>query len=132
MATLDAPAASASAFDEWLRRETEDLVLEVALKRENDQWFALLTQFDITGVGESRTDAVRDSFALLFAYLRAYFEDGASVASALRPVPRSLRLRIEAESLFSQLARHVSMRIPSGTESRYELPPGTLSNFAHC
>jgi hypothetical protein len=130
MATLDAETTQHE-FMDWLAQATEDLEVEVAVKREDGQWYALLMQFDITGAGATRHDAVRDAFSLLAAYLHAYFEDGAAFEEAVRPVPRSLKLRIVAESGVAHVVRRISEKIPFASESHYALPPGTLPDLAH-
>ena len=134
MATIDAPRAREKGFEAWLNEGAAELPLRVAVKRGHEQWYALLTQFDITGAGPTPHDAVNDAFELLFAYLRAYFEDGAQFADSFRPVPRSLRARIGAESLVGEALRRLSVRLPGPltTEASYALPPGTLANLAHC
>jgi hypothetical protein len=110
-------------FDAWL---PDDLELHVALKREDSQWFALLLEFDITGCGETRAEAVRQSFELLTAYLQEYFEEGAEFGDTLRPVPGKLRLQITVESAVARALRRTMVKLPLADESTYALPPGLL------
>jgi hypothetical protein len=131
MAIVDTPRASEPGFADWLL-QANDLAMTVAVKREGDQWYALLQQFDITGAGDTRAAAVKEAFELLLAYLHAFYEDGAPFADALRPIPASLELRIKTESLIASVARRVWERLPLATESTYALPPGSLSNFVAC
>jgi hypothetical protein len=131
MATIEAASAEVEPFVRWLN-DVDDFAVDIAVKKEHGDWFALVLQFDITGTGATRHEAITEVLHLLFAYLRAYFDDGAEFAAALRPVPRSLRLRIEAETAVARLGRHVSARAPFATEDTYALPPGTLANFAPC
>ncbi len=70
------------------------------------------------------------SFELLGSYLQAYFEDGASFADAIRPVPWRLRARIAVESMIGRPLRGLALRLPLASESTYTLPPGLL-RFAH-
>lgn len=121
------PDESIAPFAAWL---PDDFELRVAVKREGDQWFALQMNFDITGCGPTRADAVRESFALLLAYLHAYFQDGAAFESAVRPIPRRLRLQILAESALARTLRRTMLRLPLRDESTYALPPGLLPSFA--
>jgi hypothetical protein len=114
-------------FSAWL---DDDFSVHVAIKYEHDQWYALLLEFDITGCGGTRGAAVQDSFELLGSYLQAYFEDGASFADAIRPVPWRLRARIAVESMIGRPLRGLSLRLPLASESTYTLPPGLL-RFAH-
>jgi hypothetical protein len=114
-------------FPAWL---DEDFEGHVVLKREHGQWFALLLEFDVTGCGDTRAAAVQDSFALLGAYLHAYFEDGSSFADAVRPVPRRLRARIAVESAVGRPLRSLAPRLALANESTYTLPPGLL-RYAH-
>ena len=110
-------------FDAWL---PDDLALHVAVKRENDQWFALLVEFDITGCGETRAEAVRQSFDLLTCYLQEYFEEGAAFADTLRPIPAKLRLQITVESAIARALRRTMLKLPLSDESTYAVPPGLL------
>jgi hypothetical protein len=114
-------------FAAWLPDEFE---LRVAVKREHDQWFALQMEFDITGCGPTRADAVRQSFELLIAYLHAHFEEGDAFADAVRPIPRGLRARIILESTIARTLRRTMLRLPLMDESTYSLPPGLLPRFA--
>jgi hypothetical protein len=114
-------------FQAWLPDEFE---MRVAVKRENDQWFALHLEFDITGAGDSIADAVEQSFELLVTYLCAYFEEGASFEEALRPIPRALRVRIGVESALASALRHTMVHLPLTDERTYSLPPGLLPRFA--
>ncbi len=114
-------------FPAWL---DEDFGGHVVLKREHGQWYALLLEFDITGCGSTRAAAVQDSFALLGTYLHDYFEEGASFADAIRPVPRRLRARLAVESILGRPLRSLAPRLALANESTYALPPGLL-RFAH-
>jgi hypothetical protein len=109
----------------------DDFVLRVAVKCENDQWFALLMDFDITGSGESTAVAVRDAFGLLGAYLTDYYMDGASFGDTLRPIPLGLNFRIRVESAIGAALRHAAVRSRLSHESTYALPPGLIPSFAH-
>jgi hypothetical protein len=102
------------------------------VKREHDKWFALLVQFDITGMGDSPREALNEAFSMMVSYLHAFYEEGQPVESAVRPVPVALRARIELEGVFARILRAVSLRIPLADESTYELPPGQLSKLALC
>ncbi len=110
-------------FNAWL---PDDLELHVAVKREETQWFALLLEFDITGCGDTRAEAVRQSFELLTAYLQEYFDEGANFADALRPVPAKLRLQITVESALARALRRTMLKLPLTDESTYAVPPGLL------
>jgi len=58
----------------------------------------------------------------------AYFQDGSGFVEATRPVPRTLRFRIQLETAIVRLIRFARPQlIPS--ESTYALPPGSLR---HC
>lgn len=129
MTTLVAADEQMAPFEAWLPDEFE---LHIAVKREDDQWFALLLEFDITGAGTTRADAVRQSFELLTPYLQAHFEDGSTFDDALRPIPRRLRLQIGFESALARTLRRTMLRLPLMDESTYSLPPGLLPRFASC
>jgi hypothetical protein len=115
-------------LDAWI---DEDFILRVAVKCENDQWFALLMDFDITGCGESPRAAVRDVFGLLHVYLIDYFREGVSFSDTLRPIPAGLRFRIRVESVIGSALRHVASHNRLANESTYALPPGMIPAFAH-
>lgn len=129
MTTLEQTSQSEdlNRFAGWLPDEVE---LRIAIKRENDQWFALQMDFDVTGCGATRGDAVRESFELLIAYLHAHFEDGAEFDDTLRPIPRRLRAQIVLESALARALRHTMLHLPLASESTYSLPPGLLPQFA--
>ncbi len=114
-------------FQAWLPDEFE---MRVAVKRENDQWFALHLEFDVTGAGDTIADAVEQSFELLVSYLCAYFEEGAAFEESLRPIPRRLRLQIAVESMLASALRHTMVHLPLTDERTYSLPPGLLPRFA--
>lgn len=131
MATVEAPSASReSEFVAWL--SSASLSVTVATKREHEQWYALLPQFDITGTGATVQDAVQDALELLIAYLRAYFDDGCDFQAAVRPIPRQLKIRIHTESLIGHALRRISEHVPFASEDTYELPPGALASMSHC
>jgi hypothetical protein len=101
-------------FPVWL---DDDFSVHVAIKYEHGQWYALLLEFDITGCGDTRGAAVQDSFELLGSYLQAYFEDGASFADAIRPVPWRLRARVAVESMVGRPLRGLALRLPLASEA---------------
>lgn len=121
------PKERAAAFREWLPQEVE---LRIAVKREAAQWFALQMDFDITGTGTTRAEAVRESFELLMAYLYAHYEEGAQFSDAVRPVPAQVRARIVVESAVGRVLRRVAVHLPLADESTYALPPGLLPRVA--
>jgi len=125
-------APPAAGFAAWARGGLSNLELHVAVKREHGQWFALLVEFDITGCGDTRPDAITEAFELLADYLVAYYEDGKPVTASLRPISRRLKTRIELESLLARALRHIPVETPLRDESTYALPPGVLPGLAPC
>ena len=86
-----------AAFSAWLDDLPE---FTVATKCDSDgRWFALVEEFDITGMGGSEGAAVRDMVHLLAAYLWAHFRDGTPFAQTLRPIPTKLKFEIRRDSL---------------------------------
>ena len=61
--------------------------------------------FDIADKGATKEEAVHKVAEGMATYLISYFEDGAPFSDALRPIPRSLRLRISAETARARLFR---------------------------
>ncbi|HYM46414.1 MAG TPA: hypothetical protein VES65_09700 [Solirubrobacteraceae bacterium] len=122
------PTSKEQAFLEWLDQDFEG---HVAVKYENGQWFALLMEFDITGCGESKGAAVVQSLNLLSSYLLAYYEDGASFADVVRPIPRRLRVRIGIEGMLGHTLRRLRPQLSLARESTYDLPPGVIYRYAH-
>ncbi len=120
-------AERAARLETWL---PDDFEFGLALKREGDQWFALVMDFDITGCGATRAAAIADAFGLLGAYLEAYFDDGADFSETLRPIPAQLRIRIRLESIIAKTLRLTALRLPLTDETTYELPAGLLPRFA--
>jgi hypothetical protein len=117
----------AARLETWL---PDDFEFGLALKREGDQWFALLMDFDVTGCGQTRAAAITDAFGLLGAYLEAYFEDGADFSRSLRPISTQLRFRIKVESMLAKPLRLTALRLPLRDETTYDLPAGLLPRFA--
>jgi hypothetical protein len=111
--------AKMEAFDQWMRGL---LSFRVALRREQGQWFALAEDFDITGMGESREDALRDMVGLLSAYLMAHFEDGTPFEQTLRPIPRRLRIEIRRDTFLSQILERFAHRAPRNEEAQTLVP----------
>lgn len=97
------------------------LRLRIATKRENGRWFALVEEFDITGMGDTENEAVQQMFDLLGAYLWAHFADGNTFADAKRPIPLSLKLRIRLDNRIDKLRRR------AGGENLYLVPPQALN-----
>jgi len=114
-------------FQAWL---PDDFEITVAVKREHDQWYALLMEFDIAGCAGTRAEAVRQVFELLTAYLHGYFAEGAAFEDAIRPIPRRLRTQIALESKLARTLRRTALRLPLTDETTYALPPGLLPCFA--
>jgi hypothetical protein len=121
------PQEQTAAFQAWLPQEVE---LHIAVKRESDRWFALQMEFDITGMGTTRAEAIQDSFALLIAYLHDYYEEDAQFSDTVRPVPTRLRARIIVESAIGRILRRIALHLPLADESTYALPPGLLPRVA--
>lgn len=114
-------------FQAWMPDEFE---ITVAVKRERDLWYALLMEFDVTGCGQTRADAVRQAFELLTAYLHDYFVEGAAFAASIRPISQQLRLRISLEAKLGRALRRTMLQLPLTDETTYSLPPGLLPCFA--
>lgn len=129
MTTSIGPDEQMAHFAAWLPDEVE---LHVAVKHQNGQWFALVMEFDVTGCGDTRADAVRQAFELLMAYLHAYYEDGSTFDDAIRPIPLWLRYRIALESKLARTLRRTMLKVPLTDESTYALPPGLLPRFVAC
>jgi hypothetical protein len=112
-------SAHLAAMVDWI---DDDFTGHIAVRREGDHWFALLMDFDITGTGATRADAVTQSVELLCAYLLAYFEEGHAFKDAVRPIPAGLRLRIVVESALARRLRSVLPRLTGPSEDTYALP----------
>lgn len=110
----------------------DDFDVRVATKREGSEWFALAVDFDVTGKGSTRAAAVRQMSELLGLYLAAYLVEGSSFSDALRPVPMSMRLRIQAEDTISRLIRRFDGGLPLSRENNYILPVSEVAAHAHC
>jgi hypothetical protein len=77
--------------------------VRLARRFEHGQWFVLIEEFDITGLGASPYDALDEAFSLLESHLHAHCEAGTPFEKTLRPIPRSLRLKIRAGGIVSRL-----------------------------
>ncbi len=120
--------ADPRAFADWLDQER---AFVLAVERREDRWYALLVDFDITGMGATRHDAIEQVFDLLMAYLVAYFEDGQPFSAALRPIPKLLRTRIRLETSIGRLVRRLgARRLAFASEDTYTVPPSLLPCFS--
>lgn len=120
--------ADPRAFADWFDQER---AFALAVERREARWYALLMDFDITGVGATRQDAIEQAFDLLTAYLVAYFEDGQPFSAALRPIPRLLRARIRLETSIGRLVRRLGGRqLAFASEDTYTVPPSLLPCFS--
>jgi len=115
----------AEAFSAWLPEWFE---ITLATRRENGRWFALVEEFDITGMGDSEMAAQRDMLGLLAAYLVSHFEEGHAFEDAWRPIPRGLKLTIRRDQLLNRAVRFA--RGPVGRETRLLIPPAALRSEA--
>lgn len=122
-----------AAVEEWL---PGDFDFRVATKCEEGDWFALALDFDVTGKGSTRAAAIRQMGELLAIYLAAYFADGASFESTVRPVPASLRFRIQVESALGHLILRPLAALPLSRslsrEDNYILPVSEVAVHATC
>jgi hypothetical protein len=112
-------SAKLAAMVDWI---DDDFTGHIGVKREGDQWFALLMDFDITGAGATRTEAIEQSLHLLTAYLLAFFDEGRAFKDAVRPIPARLRLRIIVESAVARRLRTALPRLERPSEATYALP----------
>lgn len=121
------------AVEAWL---PDDFDFRVATRCEEGDWFALAIDFDVTGKGNSRGAAVRQMGELLAIYLATYFADGADFAETVRPVPASLRLRIQVESALGHLILRRLAALPLSRslsrEDNYILPVSEVAVHATC
>ncbi len=65
-------------------------VIEVAIRRQHGQCYAIAPLFDVAGVGDTEQDALRDLTGLLETYLRSYFNEHRPYSDAVRRQPRGL------------------------------------------
>lgn len=124
-----APAPNRDALSAWLMGLPE---FTVVTKRDHDgRWFALVEEFDITGMGDSEDAALKDMLGLLSAYLLAHFEDGTPFEETRRPIPRRLKLEIRAGSLMLHGVQRLAHR-ERGRERKMLYPPEFLQATAAC
>lgn len=86
-----APRAGAGQADpeeflDWLGSR----VVKVYLIREHGQWYAVVEDFGLSGVGKSQNAALSDVTGLVEAYLRSYYEEGRPYHEALRQPKKSV------------------------------------------
>jgi hypothetical protein len=92
--SLHPPADPGHVIDELHAWLPEWLELTLAQKRENDQWFVLIEEYDITGTGETQEAARAQALDLLQAYLLDHFHDGTPFDETRRPIPARLKLSV--------------------------------------
>lgn len=120
--------ADPRAFADWFDQER---AFVLAVERREARWYALLVDFDITGMGATPQEAIEQAFDLLMGYLVAYFEDGQPFAAALRPIPTLLRTRIRLEAGIGRFVRRLGGRqLAFASERTYTVPPSLLPCFS--
>lgn len=94
-------------FRSWL----ESTVIDVTVRRQHDQFYAVSELFDIAGVGKTEDEALRDLAGLLDAYLRSCFNEGRSYSEAIRAQAFSRELSVRGlVGLVSKLVERVFER----------------------
>ena len=73
-------------FRDWLGSP----VIEVTIRRQHDQYYATAPLFDLSGVGKSEVEALRDLTGLLETYLLSCFESGRPYSDAVRAPRKGL------------------------------------------
>ncbi len=72
------------------------LAINVWLILEHDQWYALVEQFDVAGVGLTPRAAIENAEELLNDYLALAASEGRSLKEAQRPISLSRKIRLRA------------------------------------
>jgi hypothetical protein len=101
----------------WLPR---DFDWRVATKTEGDHWFALAMDFDIIGRGDTKDSAEDELFELLGAYLASYLVQDKPFEDAVRPVSKTLRLRIHVATVIYGLIDGLTKKPDRRQERAYE------------
>lgn len=82
--------------------------------REGGQWSALISEFNVAGLGQSRAEAeanVRDN---LHAYLMRYAAEGVAFKDTYRRIPRKETLRLTFFALLTRAAKAVTPKSRRG------------------
>lgn len=111
-------------FMSWLLDAPLDL--SVYWKHQDNQWFCMFEDYDITGVGADERSSYRDAVGLLGAYLCSCFVDGLTVDQARRPVPWKLKLEIRRDLLIGGILSRLSNE-PGDHEGRTVILPEQLA-----
>ncbi len=115
----------------------ERIKVSIWLVRENDQWSALASEFDVVGMGATEKEALDNLDETLGTYLSSYIAEGASYKEARRPIPWRERARLR----FYELLTTAKHRLPDGSRNRAEGGPRSVhhskqdltpSGLAHC
>lgn len=86
-------------------------------------WEAVLPEWTVTGIGATEKQAIADAIASLGGYLALSLnKDGLSVEQAMRPIPRSWRVRLRGRLLVGKIQR-VLHRSSTATRSRVSVAP---------
>lgn len=93
-------------FSDWLGSS----IIDVTLRRQHDQYYAIAHLFDIAGVGKTEDEALRDLTGLLEAYLRSCFEEGRPYSGAVREQADSRNLVETAIALVVEVVERVFER----------------------
>lgn len=104
-------------FLAWIPAQAE---VTIAFERKHEQWYALVEEFGIAGMGDTGLDAQRDAAGLLFVYLRSSFRDGCRFEDALRPISLRARLWLHIRSGLARLLSRAEDTSPD--ERRMDLP----------
>lgn len=120
MAKSGGPSAPVSdaEFLEWV---PDGAKLHIWLTPDEGHWFALVEEFDITGMGATQDEAIDDARELVDSYLMSYMRDGAPYKDALRPIPLRMRLEIKTLAIVGRVVRLLPTAGPGAHEERIPL-----------
>ena len=99
---------------------------KVFVGREDDQYFALVLDFDIASQGPTPDEAVESVGKLLCSYLESSLKDRLPYDEVRRPVPAILRLKLHAQAVIRRRMRGV-VRADGAQERELEFPAGVAT-----
>jgi predicted RNase H-like HicB family nuclease len=73
-----------------------------------DEWSALVSEFNVVGMGRSRVEAEANLRDNLHAYLESYAAEGAEFKDTYRRIPRKEALRLAFFALLTRAAKAIT------------------------
>lgn len=85
-----ASAAPRSGFAEWV----EGVRVHTIVGKQHGQWYAVATDFSLSGMGPTMETACENLGALVECYMRSFYDEGTPLDQAIQPLGLLRKLRM--------------------------------------